>query len=127
MTATSVNGLAVIADEATRSPITDRAGKPVYWQQIRTLLLEDESQAYGCAHCDYTSSNPASIRPHLNKHNKKTPAANGTGHRAADLTLTDLLAKLAELEKVTSERDAWKRRAVKAERSLNALREALKP
>lgn len=122
MTATHVDGRAVIADEPTRAPISQRNGDPVYWQQIRTLLLEDESTLYGCVHCDYTAEKPGSIRPHLKKHTSRAPAPAA----AADMSLTDLLAKIAQLETVTADRDRWRRRALDAERKLSTMRRALK-
>lgn len=127
MTATHVDGIAVIADEATKSPINDRAGKPIYWQQIRTLLLEDDTTTYGCLHCDYTADKPASIRPHLNKHKDKVMRKAVKRMPASEMSLSELLAKLAELEKVTAERDEWKRRALTAERKLATMRKALSP
>ncbi|MFI7087739.1 hypothetical protein ACIBUR_29595 [Streptomyces anulatus] len=67
MTATHVNGLAVIEDLPTRSRIS-RPGVQVTFDQTRHLLLSDGSEMYGCKHCTYTSTNPNSIRPHLKVH-----------------------------------------------------------
>jgi hypothetical protein len=125
MTATRVNGLEVIADEPTPSPIAKRDGTAIIWQQTRTLLLEDGSTVYGCLHCDYARPNILSIRPHLNKH-KDRSAPSAPAGAAADLSLNELLKKLGDLNKVVAERDEWKRRATKAERSLQSLRNALK-
>jgi hypothetical protein len=125
MTATHVNGLEVIADEPTTSAISRRDGTPIIWQQTRTLLLEDGSTWYGCVHCDYARPNLHSIRPHLGKH-KDRSAVSGPAGAGGDLSLNDLLKRLSELDKVIAERDEWKRRAVKAERSLTLLRNTLK-
>lgn len=122
MTATHVNGVEVIADEPTPSPITTRDGGTVLWHQTRTLLLADGSTVYGCQHCDYTNERATSIRPHLNKHrdtNGKTATATG------DLTLQQLVARLGDYDKVAGERDDWKRRALDAEGKLRTLRKAL--
>lgn len=70
MTATHVKGVAVVADEPARSPIS-RPGVNVVFDQIRHLLLADGSEWYGCVHCDYVSQNPNSIRPHLKAHKPK--------------------------------------------------------
>lgn len=78
MTATQVDGRPVITDRDTTSDITDRAGRPVKWRQVRELTLDDGTVVYGCAHCDYTSPNRLSIRPHLNRHNRR-PAAPAPG------------------------------------------------
>ncbi|AUI56757.1 hypothetical protein [Amycolatopsis sp. BJA-103] len=127
MTAISVDGVAVIADEPTASGIVDRGGKPVVWTQTRTLRLADGRTVYGCLHCDRTSTNPLSIRPHLSVHSsrprKTTKAA--AARAVADLPLGDLLARLAELDQLTADRDTWKARAQTAERKLATLRNAL--
>jgi hypothetical protein len=117
MTATHVDGVEVIADEPAQSPITSRDGKPVHFKQIRELLLADGATVYGCVHCDYTSPGIGSIRPHLGKHKN--------GKDADEISLSQLLARIAEIEKVTAERDEWKARALKAEGSLKVLRDAL--
>ncbi|MFB6881266.1 hypothetical protein ACFCY8_10570 [Streptomyces noursei] len=70
MTATHVNGVAVIADEPALSPIS-RPGINVTFDQIRHLLLADGSETYGCRHCTYVSDNINSIRPHLKAHKAK--------------------------------------------------------
>lgn len=127
MTATTVDGVAVITDEPTSSGIVDRGGKPVVWTQTRTLRLADGRTVYGCLHCDRTSTNPLSIRPHLSAHStrprKATKAA--ATRAASDLPLGELLARLGELDRVTVERDTWKTRAQTAERKLATLRNAL--
>jgi hypothetical protein len=126
MTATIVDGLEVIADEPTPSPISDRAGNRIIWTQTRTLLLADGSTIYGCQHCDYTSPNVNSIRPHLSKHIERGPKNNGRKAKPEDLSLNQLLARLGELSAVESDRDRWKARAQTAEKQLAALRRAIK-
>lgn len=122
MTATIVNGLEVIADEPTEGSLCAPSGKPLVWRQTRTLLLSDGSTVYGCLHCDYTSPNLRAIRPHLKKHRASTVEVG----RLDELTLGDVLRRLAALDEVTAERDAWKERATRAERSLSNLRKALR-
>ena len=68
MTATAVNGVAVVADEPTRAPINARGGNPIFWQKVRTLALADGTVVYGCRDCAYVNANVLSIRPHLKKH-----------------------------------------------------------
>jgi hypothetical protein len=129
MVATQAFGQAVVADAPTPSPITSASDTPILWEQTRTLTLADGSTAYGCAHCDYTSRNVNSIRPHLRKHNRRTNnQGNGqlTGHGpAAELTVHELLTQLAVLEELRADRNAWKARAVKAEKALRTLRKVL--
>jgi hypothetical protein len=117
MTATTAFGHEVIADEPTDSDMKSRDGHLVMWEQTRTLLLDDDSTAYGCLHCDYVSRNRRSIRPHLLKH--RTPKA------TADSQVTGLLEQLGTLVEITAQRDAWKARALKAERTLRTLRTAI--
>jgi hypothetical protein len=124
MTATEVNGVAVVADEPTAAPIKTRSGVPVLWVQTRTLLLADGTIIYGCVHCDYTRDNMHLIRPHLNKH--RDLKTTGSKAPSRSMTLDQLLARVENLSKVEADRDHWKARAVKAEKSLNTLRNALK-
>ncbi|MER7009942.1 hypothetical protein ABT324_00740 [Saccharopolyspora sp. NPDC000359] len=117
-----VNGRTVIADEPTLAPIAAKNGTPIYWQQIRTLTLTDGSVIYGCKHCDYTSPNPNSVRPHLNQHRKDKLASFGTN---GEDNVAQVLAQLAKLQEITEDRDEWKRRAQKADRDLRAIRRAI--
>lgn len=127
VTATKAFGLEVLADEPTPSPIS-RPGAPVTWDQTRTLLLEDGSTAYGCAHCDYVSRNVLSIRPHLSRHKPREPKvtvkAKANGHGSAD-SLASLLDQLGRLNEITTERDRWKARALSAEKTLRRLRDII--
>lgn len=133
MTATTVHGLKVVDDSPTRSGITDRQGNPVMWEQTRTLLLENGHITYGCVHCDYTSDNPRSVRPHLNIHGKrgdgKTPAAQraaaSTGPDLSALPVGELVKLAAQAAELAADRDRWRERAQSAERDLAAIRKAL--
>lgn len=123
MTATHVNGVAVVEDQPARASITDFNGDPVHFKQIRELLLADETVVYGCLHCDYTRDKPGQIRSHLKLH--ATPKAKTTTAVPKELTISDLLSAAAKIEKLTAERDEWKRRAVTAERELATVRKVL--
>lgn len=125
MVATHAFGLEVVGNVPTPSPIADRAGNPILWEQTRTLTLADGSTAYGCHHCDYTSRNRNSIRPHLRKHNQRTNSRPNGYTPAAELTVHELLGQLATLEELRADRDSWKTRAVKAEKALRTLRTML--
>ncbi|MGK5531563.1 hypothetical protein [Streptomyces sp. URMC 129] len=120
MTATNVNGLAVIASEPAPTNIVDKAGNRVYFQQIRALLLEDESIVYGCAHCDYTAASPMQVRPHLNAHrDRKRPATAAdepVKTAPAPLTVSQMLTQVA------GDRDRWRERAEAAESALAEVR-----
>lgn len=121
MTATTVNGLPVMADTDTVSGLIDRAGNRVIWTQTRTLLLGDGSTVYGCQHCDYTSPNINSVRPHLNAHRKPPSSVD-----VKALTLDEIGQRLAQVERLTAERDGWRKRALAAEKSLRTLKNALR-
>ncbi|WP_158884088.1 hypothetical protein [Amycolatopsis anabasis] len=125
MTATEVDGVAVVADTPHVAPFTDRSGQPVYQPQTRVLTLADGSTVYGCAHCDYTSENPRSIRPHLGKHNRRRNGLRPAKDAVLDMPLTDLMDRLAKLDAILEEREQWKARALQAERRLRQLRDAL--
>ncbi len=120
MTATIAFGLEVLADEPTPSPIS-RDGQRIEWEQTRTLLLSDGSTAYGCLHCDYVSRNVLSIRPHLSKHNRRQKHNDAIGEHS----LAALVDQLKRLDEITTDRDKWKARALSAEKSLRAIREAI--
>lgn len=106
--------------------------KAVDWSAVEpvavltALLLEDGSIVYGCVHCDYTSERPGGVRPHLGKHAVR-PSGRPPNRRPVpkDLTVADLLSAAAQIDKLTADRDAWKTRAVKAEREMAALRRLL--
>lgn len=125
MTATHVDGKKVVSDEPRTAPFADRAGNPIYQPQTRVLTLDDSTIVYGCAHCDYTSSNPNSIRPHLSKHNSRRTRTSDSGVLA--LPLAELMARLDKLDAITEEAHQWKARALAAERRLKQLRTALGP
>ncbi|SFO60597.1 C2H2-type zinc finger protein [Amycolatopsis rubida] len=126
MTATEVGGVAVVSDEPTRAPFDAPGGKAVFWQQIRTLTLADGTTAFGCVHCDYTSANRNSIRPHLHRHNgKRRGAARTVKTAASSLSLADLIEKAEQIDALAADRDAWKARAREAEKKLRMLRNAL--
>lgn len=125
MTATHVNGIAVITDEAATAPISGHQGQPITFKQIRLLLLEDGSTVYGCIHCDFTAPSHTNVRGHLQVHNRKSGRGRKTKTAPAELSLKDLLDRIGEFDKVTEERDLWKARALKAEKDLKSIREAL--
>ncbi|SDD86155.1 hypothetical protein [Actinokineospora iranica] len=125
MTATTVNGVRVVDDRPTNAQMRDRAGNPILWQQTRTLVLADGRTVYGCAHCDYTSNNVRSIRPHLNRHRADAAPRVDLGELGG-LTLAEAVARLAEHDRVAGERAEWKQRALAAERALSTLRAALR-
>lgn len=129
MTATTVNGLTVLADEPAPTGINDKAGNTVYYKQVRSLLLENGTITYGCAHCDYTADNPNSVRPHLNKHRQENAERRAATARKLDPktnTLADVLAAVARVNEITADRDRWKDRALKAEDDLATIQKAIR-
>lgn len=126
MTATEVNGQAVIAVEPAMSNWKGRNGEHLQFRQILRLLLADGSEVYGCLHCDYTHASPNSVRPHLNKHRAaKLDGAPEEGDEAASLSLAKIARVLRSHERTTTELEEWKRRALTAERKLRLLSKAL--
>lgn len=122
MTATHVGGVEVICDDPTEAPIRSNGGQPVYWEQTRTLLLADGTVVYGCKHCDFTTDTKFKVRPHLRSHHEPKPQTTPARSSRSSASLV-LLAR--EVERITADRDQWKARAQKAERSLATLRRAL--
>lgn len=134
MTATHVNGLEVITDEPAEAPLST-ADRPVFFKQIRRLLLADGDEVFGCVHCTYTADSVHRVRPHLGKHSRRgtdpRPGAVPTMRPQADVA--ELLARLAkgdtaraELSTAQRERNRWKRRALDAERDLETIRRAIR-
>lgn len=121
MTATRVNGLAVVADEAAESPLPKRPdGSPVLYKRMRRLLLEDGSEVFGCALCDLTGE-LAVVRMHLKVHAEPKQA-----RPRVDLSdLMDLARRLQAVDRIQADRDEWRDRALKAEGELRKLRKAL--
>ncbi|MFD8316308.1 hypothetical protein [Kitasatospora purpeofusca] len=70
MTATAVGDTTVIEDTPSLSPLSRPGKKPIYFHQIRHLLMSDGTELYGCAHCTYTSPKIGAVRPHLKSHKK---------------------------------------------------------
>lgn len=126
MTATHVNGRKVVEDAPAPSPLS-RDDFPVYFKQIRELLLDDGTVTYGCVHCDFTAVTAGKVRPHLKAHNGRGPGRPKTAvaQDVNEMSLADLLRRVRDLERVEAERDEWRRRALDAERRLNTLRRAL--
>ncbi|MEU6331473.1 hypothetical protein ABZ851_29980 [Streptomyces sp. NPDC047049] len=146
MTATHVNGVAVIIDEPAPSPIS-RPGADVTFDQIRHLLLADGAETYGCLHCPYVSENISSVRGHLKAHSSKpkgqvrkaskpatptvkaapTNPAKATPRRnpaqaardLASLSLGELVERAQLTEQMRAQRDAAREQAAQAYRSVD--------
>ncbi|MBQ1047800.1 hypothetical protein KBX50_04760 [Micromonospora sp. C51] len=65
MTARFVNGVRVLADQDALSPLKAPHGQAVYWKQIRHLLLENETETYGCVHDSFTHPDAQQVLIHL--------------------------------------------------------------
>lgn len=122
MTATEVNGIKVRTDTATLAPIRTPNGKAIWWEQTRTLTLEDGSVIYGCKHCDHTATKVGAIRPHLRVHadpdkQKRTP----TGKDA----LSVVSKRLKRLDALEEQVAFWKKRCLTAERKISSWTQAL--
>lgn len=120
MTATHVDGVAVIAAEPAESTWKHRGtGENLKYRQMLRLLLEDGREVYGCLHCDYTHPSLNSVRPHLNKHRLDV------GDNGSALDLTEVARRLHDAARTEADRDHWKGRALAAERELRKIRELL--
>lgn len=138
-----VNGLEVIEIEFAETPLSTPA-RPVRFEQIVKILLEDGSVTYGCAWagCGFTRGKALAVRPHLKVHKPDTDAVTKSGTPdVSKLTVGEVL-ELAEcaqtlrtdLDRTTRERDRlaksldeWRPRALSAERRLNSIQRALAP
>lgn len=133
MTATTVNGLAVVDEQPTKAPITTPTGKEIFWEQVRELLLEDTSIAYGCKHCDFTDPAVGKVRGHLvrcparpaRKPKPETPVSD-------EAAVDGLLKQLAELPKLRAENaklraslERYKARCRAAESRLGVITKAI--
>ncbi|MET8006290.1 hypothetical protein [Nonomuraea glycinis] len=127
MTATHVNGVAVIADEAAPSPLS-RPDRPVSFPQIRRLLLEDDSETYGCALCEHTDPALGKVRYHLRSHPERVVSRRSRrADVSADVSVRDLVALARSAERLRKERDEWRQRALKLQRQLATAHRALAP
>lgn len=137
MTATVVNGHAVIASEPAVSPLTGNANRAlgtIHYKQIVKLQLADGSEVYGCIHCDFVRDAANKVYPHLKKHKAAARGANGHSPAGDVLSMTveqlldrqrDASAYQAAIDRLTVDRDEWKQRARTAERDLRTIRSAL--
>lgn len=126
MTATDLNGILVVKDDPTESPLSDRAGKKIYWEKIRTLTLADGSVVYGCALCEYTSANVRSVRPHLRVHAAsvaaKQPVDTLQSVFSSGMSLSSFAQRVTEVAGLEEALDQWRQRALTAEAKLEKLR-----
>lgn len=76
-TVSTVDGVAVIADEPVETPLS-KPGRPVYFTRIRRLLLADDRTVYGCTECDFTADSDSAVRGHLGWKHPQRRRAKGT-------------------------------------------------
>lgn len=122
MTVTHVDGVEVVANVDTLSPLSKNTNAPIYWTQVRTLHLADGSTAFGCDKCDQIFDRATQVRPHLNSHRKDKRV---TGTRIAGTASSDRQAMKKKISRLERSRDDWRSRAMAAERSLAAMKVAL--
>lgn len=126
MTATTVNGRTVIAVEKAETHLS-KPGTPIYYRNIQRLLLDDESEVFGCVHCDFTSLSAQGCYFHVRKvHPRhalpaKVPATSGPDLNG--VTIADLLTAGQQVEalsdalvRMTEDRNEWRARARAAEK-----------
>lgn len=78
MTATTVDGLSVIASERVESPLSNPERVMFYVHTLK-LLLEDGSVVYGCSECDFTSERLGTARSHWQVGCLKNPKSLANG------------------------------------------------
>lgn len=132
MTATTVNGVAVIGDEALQTPLSKALGQPVYYTRIRRLLLADGTSVVGCtatAECTYTADSPQRVSSHLRAHSDSVKVP-GT---VLGMSVGELLeiggrldAQDLHIDRLIENRDYWKERCLLAEKSHDAILRAAK-
>jgi hypothetical protein len=133
MTATTIDGVEVVASEPAMSPLSEVHGQAIHYKQILKLLLADGRELFGCAHCDYTSTSVQRVYPHLKKHSPRPPRqATAVDPAGLDMTVGELLKAYQQITemadayaRLADDRDEWKSRARKAEGQLGTLRKAL--
>jgi hypothetical protein len=126
---TTVDGVAVIAEEQVESPLSTPE-RPIYFTRIKRFLLANETTVFGCSECGFTGATWHVVRGHLTtNHSDRKPRSETV---PLGMTLGELLeqerraAHLAnQVERLLDERDEWKARAKEAERDLAAIRKAL--
>jgi hypothetical protein len=127
-TAKWVSGLRVVKDEPYRSPYAKdrRNGEGLLQPQTRVLTLENGHTVFGCQHCPYTSENVHSIRPHLNRHRGDKPNRVPTVGELKSMSAADLLRDINRVAELEASVEQWKARALKAEKTLETLRNAIR-
>lgn len=130
-TGQTIKGEVVTADMPARSPLPHPTDphQHLYYKTIRELWLMGGGIVYGCTDCDYTGPTVYSVRAHRSTHTPRRPTTAPVtphGETPADIaTLDALMARLAAIGKLQSERDRWRTKAIAAERQLAALRRSL--
>lgn len=129
MTATQVNGVAVVASEPAEAAISTPE-HPVRFKQIVKLLLEDGTEVFGCVHCDYTADSHTRVRPHLGKHavRKGEPPPSVAQPEPLDLAtvaVADLLDMAQRVHEHQADAERWKARALRAEQDLALIRRTI--
>jgi hypothetical protein len=118
----------ILHDKPTRAPLDKANGEPIYFEQTRELLIqtsEGSKLLYGCKWCDYVRESVGAIRPHLARHNRKGPSA-PVKPATPEMSLSDALASLADVAKLTASVEEWKTRALKAEKELRRFKTMFK-
>lgn len=125
MTATTVDGRAVLKVEPLISNIKRRDGSRIPYARMGTLHLDDGSTVVGCLvdGCSFTHQGIGGVRHHVRSHNSDN------GRPLAEWTIGELMALhtsnaglLKALKAMTDDRNAERRLRRAAERELATLR-----
>lgn len=115
----------VLAEEAVESPLST-PDKPMMFQRVRKLLLDGGQEVYGCTECGVVRDTVAKVRSHLSWHHN--PGRKERQIRAAhwrDITLGEAVELAQQIERLTADVAAWKRRAKAAEADLDTIKRVM--
>lgn len=140
-----VGGQLVIASEpAELNIVNPHTKRRIPSDKVLRLLLQDGTETYGCADCDYTNTNQSAIIPHRNRHRKlQSVAGTARSKKAGEFTVAEVMDNITswmqpvmnismdELRAYIAAYDAdanlqsWKDRALDAEARLARLQKIL--
>jgi hypothetical protein len=122
VTATTVNGVNVIADEPVSGIRPD----------IRKLLLDNAAELYGCQHCTFTAATPGPVQHHLKTcrkpkpEPKPTPTPRPSTINLTAMTVDQLLAAAQAATEQAGEVAYWRDKSKRMEADRETLLAAVK-
>lgn len=115
--------------EVRRTPAPSPLGRGITYKTVEVVHYHTGLTAYGCVHCNFTGPSSAKVRAHQMAVHGAPRGGVKPGSRKKNSLMLELVREVErrakDYDRVCAERDSWKERATKAERSLNTLRRAL--